>query len=662
MLLKREKVNVDTELGKDLDKRKWQGLASLLAKRRKRADELKKKKEEERNFRIKRQKLISSWLDIMAHSNMYNANYDTFRIKKEELHNYGWSFQVYAPTGLSFKKLDNCRDTIQSNLGCTFLCDVHPSNKYADCKVVYTEDINCNKIPFEPVSIKANEICPGVDITGKPIIVDLNAAPHIMIAGQTRRGKNGAADSIILNWINNCTEDEIELYLFQCAKIDLIKYKDCKQVKGFVLGDVEKMVDIMRHVVEDEIARRLEMFTPMFKARKGENIADFNRLYPDRALPYTYVIIDEFVELMLTSKSSKEINDLKKVLLDYIQQLGQMGAAVGMQYMIMHQKPEMKLCPTFIKNMSSVRICFGFDDESCGRVVLGEENGHLVHKMPARRAYALVNGAFELMFTTNLTDKRDMYITPHEVENREDILDKIKKESKLCMPKEINKVDNIEVSDRAISKIDAGSAVLPSRKDRKKNKKDNNRSSVITSVTATTLSCDCIDITGKYDRKRFIGKRVTCLNDLRDEKVSCDNTNIDNKEVIVEEENIEVEDSVVVNNMEIGYKDIEKEVVENIIKEKESSNIDLNIEKESIEEVSEKVECVEEDTYEEDSNVIDIKKGSGNGIVIPNLDMVGNCEIDINKIVEINSKKNANWVPYKPLTGKEKIIKEDDLN
>lgn len=385
---------------------------------------------EKLQFNRERNKLLDDWRKIMAHTNTYNELFDTFEIVNEAKTSYGWEFKLIAPPGLSYKELEKLKPVIESNLGCIFMYNVASSNKYATCKVIYEELVKCNEIPFEPVKVKPYEICPGVKVTGEPLIIDLNVSPHVLIAGQTRRGKNGAFDIAILSWMDSCSEKEIEFYLFQCAKIDLIKYKNCKHVKCFIQADFNKMLEVLRYIVDYEIPSRLDLFEEMFTQRKGENIYDYNKLYPDKKLPYIYIVIDEFVELMFKANADKEEKDTKEAILDYIKKIGQMGAAVGVQYIILHQKPQKELCPPFIKNMSSVRICFGFEDEACGRVVLGDKHADLVVGLPPRRAYVNNNGTMELMFTTNLKDRRDIFIRKHEVADKPDIFEEIRK--KMC--------------------------------------------------------------------------------------------------------------------------------------------------------------------------------------------------------------------------------------
>lgn len=556
---------------------------------------------------VERANLINSWISIMAQTNSYNNFYDTFEIVDEKRTTYGWEFRLYASDGLTFNSLETLKPIIEHNIGCTFLWKVDQSNKFAVCKVVYTGKVKCNDIPFNPVKVKPYEICPGLDITGEPIILDVNASPHILIAGQTRKGKNGAADSIILSWINSCTEKEIELYLFQCAKIDLIKYRDCKQVKEFILLDIYDMLDILNELVEKEIPRRLSLFEDMFSSRKGENIADYNKLYPNKQLSYIYIVLDEFLELMIQPKSAKESNEIKCDILANLQRIGQMGAAVGVQYMILHQKPEKALCPTFIKNMSSIRICFGFDDESCGRIVLGDRDGSRVVNLPARRAYINNNGALELMYTPNLYGRRDMFIEPNEVKDKKSRADRHKKKVEEQQAKQIENQVKFEELDIDVPIIQSEDSL----------EIDKPRQVVFEFNT-----------TDKHNMQTSGEPRINMFK-FNSDSMSLDMANIT-------ESSIEY-----VNRADLGLSDIN-----NTIKNNESTDLE-NYNADNIVDDNNKVNKDTESSYSIDTSS-NIETSMYNETDIEEI------QKEIDRIVASNAKKIENWVPYEPKDGDKK--------
>lgn len=347
-------------------------------------------------------KLKDEWAEVMAETKTYNNMKLALTLRHIKKEDYGWSSRIYSPYGIPLEKLENLTQTIESGLKCKFFYDIPEHKNFAMCKIIYPSLVKCNEIPFAPQKVKPYELYIGINITGEPVIENVNNTPHVLLAGQTRKGKNGSLDHMLTSLIWSCDDTQISLYLFQCAKNDLIKYKNCKQVKCFILADFVEMEKQLEHllIVMD---KRIKMMESMVLELKGDNLFDYNKLNPKKQLPYIYVVIDEFMVLMLPTKD-KEISNIKANILGMLEKIGEMGGSVGLCYIICHQKPEKALMPTFIKNMSLIRICFGFDDETCGRIVLGEKYGDLAFKLPARRAYYSADGKIDMIFTTNLRE------------------------------------------------------------------------------------------------------------------------------------------------------------------------------------------------------------------------------------------------------------------
>ena len=435
-------------------------------------------------LKIEISKLVDDWKEIMINTKCYNEGNLTLtlsHIKKEEL--FGWSCRIYSPFGTPLEKLEILTLSIESGLKCKFIYDIPEHKQFAMAKIIYLNKVNHNLIPFKPVKVKPYELYTGIDITGKKIILNVNYTPHVLLAGQTRKGKNGSLDHMLTSLIWSCNSKEIELYLFQCAKNDLIKYSKCKQVKCFSLCDFKKMEKALEYLLK-EIDHRLKLMESMIENLQGDNLYDYNKLNPNNKLPYTYAVIDEFMVLMLPTKDKKDTK-VKQHILSMLEKIGEMGGAVGITYIVAHQKPEKALCPTFIKNMSLIRICFGFDDESCGRIVLGEKYGDLALKLPARRAYYSADGKIDLMFTTNLrnfdgSSRIKEFIKDSIEPNHKTIFDEFEEEiNKNISKKKSNKVKQvgngvIEVNPSKIklSKDDAKTAAKDKEKIIHKNIKE----------------------------------------------------------------------------------------------------------------------------------------------------------------------------------------------
>lgn len=370
-------------------------------------------------------RLVEHWKSIMAQTNTYNNSFHTYTLSHIEKKGYGYHAIVYAPDGLALPDLEKLKPIIESNLGCTFLYEISSTNALAACDIVYENQVKCNEILFKPQKVKPWQLYGGVKITGEPIIFDLNKTPHALVAGQQRRGKNGCIDHAITSWIYSCSPFELQLILYQGSKNDMVKYKKAEQVMAFIMGDMDEFLLVLQHT-RDEMHRRTNLLEPMVSNMKGDNVFHYNQMNSQHnRIPYIIIVIDEFMSLMPESSDDKETKSLKNEILDILSHIARWGGALGVNHIISHQKPEKELMPTFLKNQSLVRICFGFDDKICSQIVLGND---LAYQLPPRRAYYTAGGKCDLLFTTDLTGRIEQYIRPHFLSHRT-ILDNIKSQN-----------------------------------------------------------------------------------------------------------------------------------------------------------------------------------------------------------------------------------------
>lgn len=408
-------------------------------------------------------KLIDNWQNTFGNLKNWNQEFNGYTLSDIEVHDYGCSARIYAPWGIDISDLEKFRSIIESGCKCEFIYNIPQHKQFAMAKFVYPEQVKINTWKFTPVKVKPWEFFCGYDVSGEPVIFNLNDTPQILDAGQQRRGKNGAIDHAIISWIHSCDEKELTLYLFQCAKNDLIKYKDCKQVYCYA-DTLDKILIALEHL-EDELKRRTKLFESMVSRADGnDNIFHYNKLHPNNKIPYIIVVIDEFIELMPdNSTDDKEIKQIKGKIMKHLQQIGQWGGSLGVNYAILHQKPSKELIPVFIKNQSSIRICFGFEDLVCCAIVLGDELAKYAHKLPPRKAYFSNNEKNGYLYTSNLKGRIRMFIEPSIKPNHRDLFSDLEKLNKKpqTQPKLIPNSTNMR-SETIPKPIDKGTAPLPS--------------------------------------------------------------------------------------------------------------------------------------------------------------------------------------------------------
>jgi len=381
--------------------------------------------------------LVSNWMNTFGNLKDFNREKNGFTLEDVKVHDYGLSAKVYAPWGMDLNDLDKRSPMIETGCKCKFLYKIPAHNQFAKVKFIYPNQVKINSWPLVAVKVKPWEFCPGYSIDGEPIIFNLNDTPHILIAGQQRRGKNGAADHAIASWIASCDETEIMFYMLQGAKNDLEKYKNCKQVYCYA-ATLESILRALEHL-DKEMKRRTNLFGPMVVQADGnDNIAHYNKQHASNKLPYIIVVIDEFIELMYESGvDDPDTKKIKNKIMKHIRLIGQIGGSMGVNYMPLHQKPSAVLMPSFLKNMASVRICFGFDDLVCAEIVLGPGLAKNAFKLPHWRAFYSDNETDGFMYTPNMSTGVKKLIAPSIKFNHRTLFSDLRKSE----PQEIKLVE-----------------------------------------------------------------------------------------------------------------------------------------------------------------------------------------------------------------------------
>jgi len=371
--------------------------------------------------------LVKNFMDTFGANEIYNKDQIGYTLSDLKARDFGVTSKIYAPFGMVLGDLEKYTSLIETGCKCQFLFEIPEHRQFSIATFIHPEKVKINDWIFNPVKVKPWEFFPGYSIKGEPVIFDINKMPQILVAGQQRRGKNGAVDHAIVSWINSCNEREITFYLLQCARNDLIKYRDCKQVYCYA-DTFEKILMALEHIKE-EMDRRVKLFEVMVgRGESKDNIFHYNLSHPSNSIPYIIVVMDEFIELIIDSVvDDKDMKKLKAKILKCVQQIGQFGGSLGINYIILHQKPSAALMPVFIKNQSSIRLCFGFDDLICCSIVLGDELAKHAHKLPPRKAFYGSSDGNGFLYTSNLTNRIRMFIEPSIENNHRDLFKDLKK-------------------------------------------------------------------------------------------------------------------------------------------------------------------------------------------------------------------------------------------
>jgi S-DNA-T family DNA segregation ATPase FtsK/SpoIIIE len=201
----------------------------------------------------------------------------------------------------------------------------------------------------------------GQDVSGQPVVADMTAMPHMLIAGTTGSGKSVCVNGIITTMLMTCTPDELKLIMVDPKRVELTNYNGIPHLMTPVVTELERIVGVLRWV-QREMDERYRSFA-MAGAR---NIIDYNtridkgQIDGDR-LPYIMVIVDELADLMMLAPDETE---------RVITRLAQMARATGIHIIISTQRPSVDVVTGLIKANFPARIAFAVATGVDSRVIL----------------------------------------------------------------------------------------------------------------------------------------------------------------------------------------------------------------------------------------------------------------------------------------------------
>ena len=221
---------------------------------------------------------------------------------------------------------------------------------------------------FESSSFTAQKsmltIALGKDISGKPRYMDLQTAPHLMIAGTTGSGKSVLLNAAITSLLYRATPYELKLIMIDPKMLELSIYEDIPHLLHPVVTESKKAVAALRWLVEEMDSRY-----SMLSEEGVRDIDSYNKKLEKleieekqlRWLPYIVVIIDELADLMMVSPA-----DVK----DSIIRLAQKARAAGIHIIVSTQRPSADVVAGLIKANFPARISFLVSSKVDSRIIL----------------------------------------------------------------------------------------------------------------------------------------------------------------------------------------------------------------------------------------------------------------------------------------------------
>lgn len=174
----------------------------------------------------------------------------------------------------------------------------------------------------------------GIDLENKPIVLNLEEVPHLLIAGASGAGKSVALHTVIdsLTQKKNISHKDVGLALIDTKQAELTKYKDSRFLSCPIATNYIKAFEILSACVKKMSQRYSEM------AKTGETKSKDGHIV---------IVIDELADLMLQGK---------KVIEPLIVKIAQQGRAANIHLIVATQRPTVDVCTGHIKANLPARL------------------------------------------------------------------------------------------------------------------------------------------------------------------------------------------------------------------------------------------------------------------------------------------------------------------
>jgi DNA segregation ATPase FtsK/SpoIIIE-like protein len=202
----------------------------------------------------------------------------------------------------------------------------------------------------------------GKEILGQPVIADLTAMPHLLIAGTTGSGKSVCIHAILACLLSFNSPDQLRLLLVDPNRVELTRYNGIPHLLAKVIIETERVSSALQWTLR-EIDNRYHRFSEV----DAIHIHDYNeRVAPrlrEKSLPYIVVVIDGLADLMMMAPLETE---------RAISQLAQQGRTTGVHLIATAQRPSSDVVTGEIKSNFPARISFAMTSATDSRLILDQ--------------------------------------------------------------------------------------------------------------------------------------------------------------------------------------------------------------------------------------------------------------------------------------------------
>lgn len=324
-------------------------------------------------------------------------------------------FYLMVPNDVSVKKIANAQSDIEYRIGIIGARVVAEASKvggkpeyYIDIPRTDRSVVGLREVIEAPeFKSRSTELAAplGVGVHGARFI-DIEKAPHILIAGQTGSGKSAFLHSLLIGLMHRASPRDLRFILIDPKRVEFSVYENMPHLlTGKVYSDSTTAFAAIQWV-NGEIERRYDLFKEVGALDISEYNAFIGNDSSKAALPRIVVVVDELADLIVSNH--------KRAFEDFIMQSLRLARSAGIHLVLATQRPSVDVISGVIKANISCRIAFRMTSSIDSRVVLDEPG--------AETLYGNGDLLYKSLRSKNIERVQGCYIDTQEIENTVSVL------------------------------------------------------------------------------------------------------------------------------------------------------------------------------------------------------------------------------------------------
>lgn len=195
----------------------------------------------------------------------------------------------------------------------------------------------------------------GRDISGGVPMLQIERAPHMLVAGATGSGKSVCLNTMIISLLYQNGPDDLKLIMVDPKRVELGVYAGIPHLLVPPIVKAEEAVNALKWGVR-EMERRLD-YLAKFNAK---DIDSYNAKSSEK-MPRIIIIIDELADLMIQNKRDVEATVVR---------IAQMARAAGIHLILATQRPSVDVITGTIKANIPTRLAFAVASQVDSKTIL----------------------------------------------------------------------------------------------------------------------------------------------------------------------------------------------------------------------------------------------------------------------------------------------------